>query len=207
MRSLPKLAAAMDGNKILVEMPSLLAAVELHVKRYKPRSHTMSTVSIRTLSPEDSLINLTSLLHRAYERLGAMGLQYTAVNQTPDVTANRIKGGVCFVAETTGAIVGTILVKPTCTESECDYFTHPGVATVHQFAVDPAVQGRGIGRALLAHSEAWASEKGFRELAMDTAEQAAHLIRFYSDLGYKHVDFVKWSDKVYRSVVLSKVLQ
>ena len=73
MRSLPKLAAAMDGNKILVEMPSLLAAVELHVKRYKPRSHTMSTVSIRTLSPEDSLINLTSLLHRAYERLGAMG--------------------------------------------------------------------------------------------------------------------------------------
>ena len=42
---------------------------------------------------------------------------------------------------------------------------------------------------------------------MDTAEQAEHLITLYAGLGYKHVEFVQWSGKVYRSVVLSKALR
>ena len=60
---------------------------------------------------------------------------------------------------------------------------------------------------LLAKAESWALENGFRELAMDTAEQATHLIELYSRLGYRHVGWVQWSGKVYRSVVLSKQLQ
>lgn len=41
---------------------------------------------------------------------------------------------------------------------------------------------------------------------MDTAEQAAHLIKRYTGLGYAPVGFVQWPGKVYRSVVLSKPL-
>jgi GNAT superfamily N-acetyltransferase len=161
----------------------------------------------RTLQPSDSLLEITNLLHRAYARLGAMGLNYTAVDQTPDVTAKRIAGGQCFVAEAEGKLTGTIVVKPTYSENECEYFTRAGVADIHQFAVDPDIQGNGIGRALLQACEKWALEQGFHELAMDTAEQAEHLIQLYTGLGYKHVAFVQWSGKVYRSVVLSKALQ
>lgn len=47
----------------------------------------------------------------------------------------------------------------------------------------------------------------FKELALDTAEQAQHLIALYAGFGYRHVGFVQWPGKVYRSFVLSKALQ
>ena len=162
--------------------------------------------SIRKLHTSDSLLELTELLHAAYARLGAMGLNYTSVDQSPEVTAERIAGGQCYVAELDGQLVGTVVVKPTYSHNECEYFTRPGVAAVHQFAVAPGLQGQGIGRALLQVCETWAREQGFRELAMDTAEQATHLIKLYTSLGYLPVSSVQWTGKVYRSVVLSKVL-
>ena len=161
---------------------------------------------IRLLRPSDSLIDLTNLLHRAYARLGSMGLNYTAVDQSPEITAKRIDGGQCFVVEADRRLVGTVVAKPTYEVNECEYFTRHGIAAVHQFAVDPDYQGKGIGRTLLQACEAWAREQGFRELAMDTAEQASHLISLYKALGYEQVGFVQWPGKVYRSVVLSKVL-
>jgi GNAT superfamily N-acetyltransferase len=163
--------------------------------------------SIRPIKSSDSVHDLTKLIHRAYARLGAMGLNYTAVDQSPEVTAKRIAGGQCYVAEAEGKLAGTIVVQPTYKQNDCEYFTRAGVAAVHQFAVDPEAQGKGIGRALLHACENWALEQGFCELAMDTAEQAEHLIRLYSSLGYAHVGFVQWPGKVYRSVVLSKALR
>ncbi len=165
------------------------------------------SAGIRPLTDADSLGELTQLLHRAYARLGAMGLNYTAVDQTVDVTARRLAGGHALVAESSdGHLVGTVVVQPTYATNDCAYFTRPGVAAVHQFAVDPAWQGQGLGQRLLAACEAWASEQGFGELAMDTAEQATHLIRLYQGLGYQPVGHVQWPGKVYRSVVLSKPL-
>ena len=161
---------------------------------------------IRPFSATDSVDELTSLLHRAYARLAQMGLNYTAVDQSPDVTARRIEGGTCYVAAAGSQLVGTILVQPTYVENHCAYFTRPGVACAHQFAVDPQHQGGGIGRRLLARAEQWAQEHGFRELAMDTAEPARHLVELYERLGYRRAGFVDWPGKVYRSVVLSKPL-
>jgi GNAT superfamily N-acetyltransferase len=161
---------------------------------------------IRPLEESDSVHELTSLLHRAYARLARMGLNYTAVDQTPEVTAKRMQGGVCFVATMNAELVGTILVQPTYAKNHCEYFTRPGVACAHQFAVDPGRQGLGIGRKLLQRAEQWATEGGFTELAMDTAEPARHLVELYGSLGYRHVGSVRWPGKVYRSVVLSKLL-
>ncbi len=159
---------------------------------------------VRELSTNDSIEHLTELLHRAYAQLAAMGLNFTATDQSAEVTAKRIAGGQCFVAEFDQKIVGTIVVQPTYEKSDCEYFTLPGVAAVHQFGVEPSLQGTGIGRALLARCEQWAASRGFVELAMDTAEPASHLIQFYSNLGYSPVGHVQWQGKVYRSVVLSK---
>jgi GNAT superfamily N-acetyltransferase len=161
---------------------------------------------IRQFQESDSIDELTSLLHRAYARLGKMGLNYTAVDQSPEVTAKRIRGGHCFVVTAESKLVGTIVAQPTYAQNECEYFTRPGVAAAHQFGVDPEHQGLGIGRMLLQRAEGWARERGFDELAMDTAEQATHLVNLYARLGYRHVGWVQWPGKVYRSVVLSKRL-
>ena len=161
---------------------------------------------LRPIEATDSIIGLTSLLNRAYARLAQMGLNYTAIDQTPDVTANRIRGGNCFVVHIGAKLVGTIVVQPTYTKSDCEYFTRSGVAAAHQFAVDPEYQGEGIGRMLLTRVERWAAEVSFAELAMDTAEQAEHLMEFYTRSGYRRVGSVQWPGKVYRSAVLSKPL-
>lgn len=163
--------------------------------------------TIRHFLPSDSLQELTSLLHRAYARLGAMGLNYTAVDQSTEKTAQRIAGGQCFVAESEGRLIGTIVVQPTHKTSDCEYFTKLGVASVHQFAVDPVAQGKGIGKDLLYSCETWAINHSFNELAIDTAEQAAHLINFYASLGYTYVTSTQWPGKVYKSVVLRKLLR
>ena len=161
---------------------------------------------LRPLAPSDSIGELTSLLHRAYARLGAMGLNYTAVDQSPDVTARRLGSGTCYVATQEGRLVGTILVHPTYATNDCAWFTREGVACVHQFAVDPSLQSGGIGRRLLQLAEDWARDRGYAEVAMDTAEQATHLLDFYARPGYEPVDSVRWPGKVYRSVVLRKRL-
>lgn len=162
---------------------------------------------IRELTPSDSVEELTELLHRAYARLGEAGLNFTAVDQSAEVTAKRIAHGTCFVAVAGGKIVGTVTVEPAHSGSHCIYYRKPGVAAAHQFAVDPALQGSGIGAQLLLHAEAWAREHGFSELAIDTAEPATHLVEYYHRRGFEPVDRVQWPGKRYESIVLSKVLR
>jgi GNAT superfamily N-acetyltransferase len=162
---------------------------------------------IRVLSSDDSIEALTSLLHRAYARLGSLGLNYTATDQSPAVTADRAGSGICYVAVLGSELVGTITVRRTHTESLCSYYNQPGVATAHQFAVAPEHQGAGIGSALLAQAETWASENGFTALALDTAGPVTDLIEFYSRRGYRKVGMVQWPGKRYRSVVMRKHLQ
>ncbi len=163
-------------------------------------------LQIRLLGSDDSLHALTALLHRAYARLGAMGLNYTAVDQDEATTARRVAGGHCLVAHWQGRLAGTVLLQPTYARNDCDYFTRPGVAALHQFAVEPGLQGHGIGRALMEAGETWARAQGFQELALDTAEPATHLVALYRSLGYEPVGHVHWPGKVYRSVVMSKRL-
>ena len=163
-------------------------------------------VQVRRLLPTDSIESLTALLHRAYAKLGVAGLNYTAVDQTSEVTVARIGDGVCFVAVSGGQLVGTIVVQPPNSSSHCEIFTRSHIASAHQFAVDPHFQGSGIGRVLLSRAESWAREAGFSELALDTAIPASHLIAMYSRLGYREVGSVQWSGKKYQSVILSKAI-
>ena len=164
------------------------------------------TAKIRPLNAADSISDLTALIHRAYAQLAAMGLRHTAVDQSPEVTARRIHGGTCFVATLADKIVGTIVVHPTYAENACAYFTRAGVAAAHQLAIEPAYQGLGIGRALLHKAEDWAAHNGFRELALDAAERATHLVDLYTRLGYRPVGWVQWPGKDFRCIVLSKTL-
>ncbi len=162
---------------------------------------------IRRFCPEDSVPSITRLLHEAYAPLAAMGFRYTATWQDDDITLRRLTRGVAFVAEHGGAIVATVTLYPDAgPAAHCEWYATPGVHTFGQFAVRPDFQKQGLGRRLIQLVEAEARERGATELALDTAEGAAHLRACYDRLGYRFIQFMTWSDTNYRSVILSKSL-
>ncbi len=163
-------------------------------------------VKIRALGVDDDLFALTSLLHRAYAKLAAMGLNFVATSQDVDTTRERIEGAECFVAEMDGRIVGTIVFRDRSRTAGCAWYDREDVASFGQFGVEPGLQGSGVGARLLAHVEERAKETGANELALDTAEPATHLIDYYSRHGYRIVDRVKWDVVNYSSVIMSKHL-
>ena len=163
-------------------------------------------IIIRPLLAEDSLADLTALLHRAYARLAGMGLRYMATHQSVDVTRKRVEKGQCFVALAEGVICGTIIFKDTVQTGGSPWYDRPDVASVGQFAVDPALQGKGLGRQMMKLAEERALASGARELALDTAEPATHLIAWYARLGYRHIEYADWGHTNYRSVIMSKAV-
>ena len=70
-----------------------------------------SGVVIRELLPEDSIPAITELLHEAYAPLAAKGFRYLATHQDDATTARRLQGGMSFVSEVDGRIVGTITLR------------------------------------------------------------------------------------------------
>jgi ribosomal protein S18 acetylase RimI-like enzyme len=159
---------------------------------------------IRHLTPGDSIPALTDLLHAAYAGLGKMGFNYTAVDQTEDVTLKRIARGDCLVAVEAGILVGTIMFHAPSRSNGCPWYDRPGTATIGQFGVHPDQQGRGVGTLLLREAESLAISHGADELALDTSEGAHHLIGWYERAGFRSVDHAQWKGKTYRSVIMSR---
>jgi len=167
---------------------------------------TDDEVAIRRLRNSDSLQGLTDLLHRSYRVLAEMNLRYFATHQSVDQTRDRIGNGTCFVAVRDGVIVGTILYRRPGQSRGTPFYERPGVAKVSQLAVEPKLQQQGIATRLIDHAEKTARDDGALELALDTAEQATHLIEWYERLGYRFIEHADWDVTNYRSVVMSKRL-
>ena len=162
-------------------------------------------IDVRLLRDTDSLEELTALLHAAYAGLRALGFNYTAVDQSVDVTRKRVTGGECYLALDDGRLVGTILFRRR--PRGCAWYEQPHVAAIHQFGVLPGEQRRGIGLQLMRLSETRACETGATEIALDTAEGAMHLVDWYKRMGYRQVAIEQWRGKTYRSLILSKPLE
>ena len=64
------------------------------------------------------------------------------------------------------------------------------VFVLHTLTVDPALSGRGIGRAFVQFYEDTARELGCTVLRMDTNEKNAAARRLYAKLGYREADIV-----------------
>jgi ribosomal protein S18 acetylase RimI-like enzyme len=62
--------------------------------------------------------------------------------------------------------------------------TDDGALMVENVAVDPAAQGQGLGRALLAFAEEQAAERDIDELRLYTHERMTSNIELYSRLGF-----------------------
>ncbi len=167
----------------------------------------MGEITIRPLDECDSIEELTDLLHRAYAVLADAGFNFTACDQPPEETRRRTQRGECFVATMDGAVVGTVTVYMPGRRTRSEWYNRDDVARFGQFAVEPALQGKGIGRRLLSHVSDLVAGREMSEIALDTAEGATQLVRFYLDLGYRIIERVQWTAKTYQSLIMSKRLQ
>ncbi|MBD3258339.1 GNAT family N-acetyltransferase [candidate division GN15 bacterium] len=164
------------------------------------------SVIIRHLSTNDSIEALTVLLNRSYQTLGDMGLKYVATYQGGEITRERIRNGQCIVAVCDDRLVGTITYHDPMHVWGTPWMSRGLAGHIGQLGVEPEWRGKGLGRALIDFAEAVARQAGVKEVTLDTAEPAEHLIKWYRRLGYRFVEYADWDVTNYRSVVMAKRL-
>jgi len=65
------------------------------------------------------------------------------------------------------------------------HFTGVPQAYIGELAVDEAVEGRGVGKALVRACEQWAREQGYAQIVLDTGFANERGRRFYERLGFR----------------------
>jgi ribosomal protein S18 acetylase RimI-like enzyme len=165
-------------------------------------------IEFRLLSNNDSIEELTQLLHGSYKVLADMGLNYVAAAQDNSITLNRTRNAYkCYIGIYKRKIASTISLYSPKPSDKSNWYSKDFVAKIGQFAVAPELQKYGIGSKMMDIAEEEAGRlNNVRELALDTAETAYHLIDFYKKRGYRYVETVQWDETNYKSVVLSKSL-
>ena len=163
-------------------------------------------IHIRPFSSSDDIEELTALLNRSYKKLSDQGFKYLASHQDSSITKKRIDEGQCFIALFDNKLIATITYYSPAQASGNEWYDQNFVASYGQFAVDEKLQKEGIGSKLIEHVETLARSDNAKEIAVDTAEGAEELIRYYSKRDYKFVGHTQWKETNYRSVLLSKKL-
>jgi GNAT superfamily N-acetyltransferase len=132
-------------------------------------------VSIRPMTAED--IPGVALL------AGQLGYPSTEeqVRQRFEALTRLGHGGAYVAVAERGRVVGWMSVAVQVTlEGDAG-------AEVWGLVVDEALRGRGIGTALMAHAEAWARDRGFRDVSLRTNIIRKDTHHFYQSLGYEIV--------------------
>jgi ribosomal protein S18 acetylase RimI-like enzyme len=148
------------------------------------------SISVRTASPGDfpAVARLTVAAYDADGQLaGGNGYERTLAN----VAARADAGQLLVAADPTGAILGAVLfVLPGSRYSEV---ATAGEGEFRMLAVDPAAQGRGVGRALVLACLDCAAATGCRAVVICVRDTAATAQRLYARLGFLRVAQLDWS--------------
>jgi GNAT superfamily N-acetyltransferase len=164
----------------------------------------MDAVSIRRFRRDD-VSALTGMLHRAYAELGAMGLNFTAVDQDEPTTLRRASGGESWVVTSGNELVAamTMTFPPEAALQDISQEAAlPNRVWLNQLAVDPTFRGRGLAGRLWVQGAAWARSAGASHVGLDTAVPATHLISLYSRWGFQGRETVRWPGKTYESTIM-----
>ena len=170
--------------------------------------HMLNTFSTRLFRIEEAQ-RLTDLLHAAYAELGAVGLNYTAVDQTAETTIRRAQAGRCWIVEDSNQLLGTLTMSFPPSDSLRQLTPEaamPKRAWLNQVAVSPAARGLGIASHLWGKGRRWASAQGAISVGVDTAIPASHLVELYSSWGFRRVDTIHHDGKTYDSAVMVREL-
>ena len=129
-----------------------------------------------------------------------MWLNFNATFQDYELTAEGILEGRTFVLEMADKIIATMKLQArnAIDNRSCLY--------IGRFAVDPNLQGQGLGLFLLNLAEKLAKRENYICMQLDTAQPAQHLIKFYQDYGFKIMKSTYFEGKTYCSWIMEKNL-
>jgi ribosomal protein S18 acetylase RimI-like enzyme len=135
-----------------------------------------------------------------------MGLRFMATHQDDEVTKKRLQNGESFVVEQNNKIIACITLYKSKGKNRCSWYNNEGVLYFGQFAVEPSFQQKGIGSKMMDFIEGYALKNEAKEISLDTSEEAKHLIEYYEKRAYRFIQYHKWDEVNYRSIVMSKKL-
>jgi GNAT superfamily N-acetyltransferase len=154
---------------------------------------TSSTVDIRPVTPDDLEILIDIYLDTAihHQRIDP---EVFGVPSREDVAVRlqrRIDGrgttGEYVVAIVDGVIAGSASVDLEDPPTSGNMLRRVRTAEFGVSVLD-GFRGRGIGRALIAHVEGWAVERGVERMVLVVSEANEGAIRLYHELGYRDYD-------------------
>jgi ribosomal protein S18 acetylase RimI-like enzyme len=128
----------------------------------------------------------------AYEADGQLGGTHGYEKTLADV-ASRASAGEMLVAvdDADGAVLGAVLlVEPGTRYSE---LSRAGEAEFRMLAVDPAAQGRGVGRALVRACIERAAAAGCTAVVISVRDFSAPALHLYDGLGFVRTPALDWS--------------
>jgi GNAT superfamily N-acetyltransferase len=102
------------------------------------------------------------------------------------------------------AVAGVIWVIGTPITGVIVLIDQPGSLLIENVAVDPPVQGSGLGRRLMSFAEQQAAARGLRRLTLYTNEVMVENLAIYASLGYRETG--RWRHGGYRRVFMEKIL-
>jgi ribosomal protein S18 acetylase RimI-like enzyme len=118
--------------------------------------------------------------------IAAGNLQWDASYPNPAVFVADVEKGQLWIVEVEGQVVGAAAIT---TDQEPEYAEvgwdiSEQAVVVHRLAVDPAFQGQGVAKALMAQAEAEARMRGILLLRVDTNTRNEATRRLFPKLGY-----------------------
>ena len=133
-------------------------------------------ITVLPCSDHAALPRVCDILHSAFAAHdGRIDPPSGAHRETPETLATKLERETLLVArDTDGGIVGCIF----CT------IESPDVAYIGRLAVEPGHQGRGIARALLLASIAWAREQGAARVGLGVRVELTENIAFFERHGF-----------------------
>lgn len=119
----------------------------------------MPEITIRPLAPDDAM---------PYDLL-------LLADPSRELVDSYLADAAVFLAETGDRIVGVLVLSPLT----------DALVEVKNVAVEPALQGQGIGRALIQHAIGIAGRKGFKTICIGTANSSIGQLHLYQKLGFE----------------------
>jgi len=141
------------------------------------------------MGPQDSIriIGYSSQYARDFARLNYQWIEHyfriededRAALDHPEAYAI-VPGGEIFFVLQGKHIIGTVALVPKSLQADGSFAAYE----LAKMAVDPACQGQGIGKRLLAHAIAYARARGVRQIVLSTNDILAPALKVYGDAGF-----------------------
>lgn len=141
------------------------------------------------MGPQDSIriIGYSSQYARDFARLNYQWIEHyfriededRAALDHPEAYAI-VPGGEIFFVLQGEHTIGTVALVPKSLQADGSFAAYE----LAKMAVDPACQGQGIGKRLLAHAIAYARARGVRQIVLSTNDILAPALKVYGDAGF-----------------------